>query len=650
YIKSIRTAAELAAALGRKWESIAWCNYALSIDKTASWTVPILEESRIGLNINSPRTRAESNLAMNVDWLDDYPLKDWKRIPLMKTLEDDPVRHKKVVSSADIRFENVTSNTGIDFTFFASQELPIDGRKIFQNLGGGVGVIDYDNDGWPDLFFAQGTTLPPESSNAIRTDRLYRNQGLNSSNDNTTFVEVTSQANLCDSDYGQGVTVGDINCDGFDDLYICNLRKNKLWLNQGDGTYIDGTRLIESNTHTWTASAVIVDINLDGLPEIYDVNYLAGDDVLTLMCDVGGKMRACSTIAFPPAKGRLLVSTSSGTFEEAGPLVKPDSIREGNGLGVVAFRLDGEQHPSIFVANDQVANLFLCAVPKPGSQFRVQLEDHGLVSGLSYNGAGRVFACMGVATSDVNGDGRLDILVTNFYNEGSTLYLQQDGGLFLDGTAAAGLVAPSISMLGFGCQFLDAQLDGQPDLVVLNGHIDDFSHMDIPFQMRPQVFQNMGDGKFDEVRGTVGEFFKTPALGRALAKLDMDCDGLEDLVVTDLEANATLLHNCSKRNGAYLTIKLVGTKSDRNAFGTKVTVQVGAKTYVQQLVAGSGYMASNQRHIHFGLPNATRADSIQIDWPSGNQSRFQNVTLNQSLLMVEDNARIHGNGMMREAE
>ena len=288
------------------------------------------------------------------------------------------------------------------------------------------------------------------------------------------------------------------------------------------------------------------------------------------------------------------------------------------------------------MANDQVANLMLIAKPDTSSTFGIRYEDHGLLNGLAYDGEGKAQACMGVAAGDTNRDGAIDLLVTNYFDETNTLYLQEPNGIFRDATRSSGLVAPSLKMLGFGAQFLDAQNDGEADLVVLNGHIDDMTHAGMGYRMRSQFFLGNGQAKWVELKPKeLGPYFERERLGRAMALIDFNRDGRQDFIATDLEEPTSLVRNDSQ-SGNYLTIRLVGTKSHRDAIGTNVIMTVAGMARVQQLVSGCGYMASNEKILHFGLGSAERVDRIELDWPSGTRETYSDVPANTHWIAIEN--------------
>lgn len=623
----IVAAAQQTLDLGRFWESMAWCQYGLSFDPMHVELRRIAELSRPKLNKQTTRTHLEMDL-IDTRWVQTLKLPDWNVIDNRSTSVAANYDH----GSQNIQFEDVGEE--LDFTYYSSRTVFEGGRRMFEMTGGGVGVLDYDHDGWPDLFLAQGCDWPPGSESEY-SDRLKRNLGVRNARGNL-FEDVTDFVGVREQAFGQGVAIGDVDSDGFDDVYVCNFGANQLWLNQGDGTFRDGSSFIEPLPPQWTVSASIADLNNDGLAEIVDANYVEGDDVATRRCLLKGIPRACSPLNFRPSKGRLLSVDEAGLFRENPEPFSSGSIHSGNALGLVIFRLKDQSLPSIFVANDQVANLMLIAKPDSSSPLGVRYEDHALLSGLAYDGEGKAQACMGVAAGDTNRDGAIDLLVTNYFDETNTLYLQEPNGIFRDVTRSSGLIAPSLKMLGFGAQFLDAQNDGEADLVVLNGHIDDMTHAGMGYRMRSQFFLGNGQSKWVELNPKeLGPYFERERLGRALALIDFDRDGRQDFIATDLERPTSLVRNVSQ-SGNYLTIRLVGTKSHRDAIGTNVTVTVAGTQRTQQLVSGCGYMVTNEKILHFGLGSVEQVDRIDLDWPSGTRETYYNVQANTHWTAIEN--------------
>jgi len=627
-LEPILLAAQQTLDLGRIWESTAWSRYGLSFDPTHVELRRVAEQAIPMLDRRLPRTRLEENI-VDIQWIQSL------KLPLWDTVNSHPgsIANPSGLEARAVRFTEVTG--GLDFTYFASRSSFADGRRMFEITGGGVGILDYDRDGWPDVFLAQGSDWPPGGSDRSHSDCLKRNSGAMGVSI-PVFEDVTERAGVSEHAFGQGVAIGDIDSDGFEDVYVCNFGINQLWINQGDGTFRDGSFLIESKSANWTVSAAIADLNGDGIAEIYDANYVEGDDVASRRCLYKGMPRACSPLNFRPSHGRLLAVDSKGVFRDIRSQVLAPSIQEGNAMGVVVFRLKDHFYPSIFVANDQVANLMLTTEPDPSSPLGIRFKDDALLNGLAYDGDGKAQACMGVATGDIDRDGSIDLLVTNFYDETNTLYLQQPSGIFRDATRSSGLVAPSLKKLGFGTQFIDAQSDGTADLIVLNGHIDDMSHSEIPFRMRAQYFSGDGNSRFSERRSDeVGQYFETERLGRALALIDFNRDGRQDFIATDLEKPTSLVRNDSE-SGNYFAVSLVGTRSHRDAIGAEVIATVAGQEWTQQLIAGCGYMVTNEKVLHFGLGSASKVDRIEIVWPSGTRETYTELQVNAHWIAIEN--------------
>jgi tetratricopeptide (TPR) repeat protein len=618
----MRELAELTLDLGRVWECLGWCGYAMSVDRSLGWPGEIAQQAtqRFQITGSTPHTLPQFNLVGTVLKSESYPMPEFSDTV---QLAENNGPQAAAEAARTVAFRDVALEVGIDFQFDNNSAHPHEGRYIFETTGGGVGIIDYDLDGWSDVFLAQGGSFPPQPGNPAHGDQLYRSIHGDTS---TRFRVATDGAKILDSAFGQGVAVGDVNGDGFDDIFVCNIGPNQLWINAGDGTFVDGSGLM-AQTDDWTCSAAIADLNLDGLPEIYEANYVTGPDVYTRMCVIGDKPRSCGPLVFSPSADRVLTPDALGNFS---PVDLQGSMM-GNSLGVVVFKMQDRDLPSVFVAVDQQANLLGNVVIDQASggeeSVSFTLQDEAIVLGLGYDAGGNAQACMGIAAGDANGDGAVDLFVTNFYLEYYTLYLQEDG-LFRDATAATGTIPHTKPLLGFGTQLLDAQLDGHQDLFVLNGHIDNHTHIGVPEAMPPQLFLGTGTGKFD-LLPPEGNYLGRTVIGRALAKLDFDRDGRVDLLATDLESKASLVRNESTVLGKSISLRLVGTQSDRNAFCTQAALsssdtRADSPTFrqTQQLTGGSGYQSSNERSLQFSIPDfvfeAANDDFVlEIQWPSG---------------------------------
>jgi len=625
-IDLIRENFELLRDLGRLWEARAWLQVAMAIDQNAEWAVAQREFFFAASTWEPRQTSSDADPAA---WLDcsSYPLPDWAAGGVI-------VRQHPPAPAAGptIRFER--ADVGVDFRYFSSPDPATPGVRMQEFTGGGAGAIDFDGDGRPDLYFPQGCEWPPKPEQRTHLDRLYRNAG-------DGFTDVTSSAGIVEPGFSQGVACGDFDGDGHQDLYVANIGGNRLFRNNGDGTFQDvtgGTSLGEGPlAEAWTISAAVADLNGDALPDLFDVNYVQGDRVYEMVCGQGDEARACSPNTFEGQPDRLLLNRGDGTFDEVSE-VSGINAPKGTGMGVVAADFDGSGRLSLFISNDLQANHFY-ANTSSADQGPSRFEEWALLNGLAYDRDGRPQACMGVAAGDADGDGRLDLFVTNYVNESNTLYRQSADGLFADDTRAAGLTEPSFEMLGFGTQFLDADLDGLEDLVVANGHIDDFTHESFEYRMRPQFFRNVR-GKFEEhLPATVGPYFAEKLLGRGLARLDWNGDGREEFAVSHLQDPAALLTNVTA-GGRSISFRLRAVDSARDAIGATVTVEAGERHLAKQLTAGDGYAASNERKLVFGLGESERADQIVVHWPSGRTQEFSDLPAGTGWLLVEGRAAV----------
>jgi len=612
-LQLIREAAELCESLGRLWEAGGWSLVALQLDPTSTWPRELLTELKPRLSENLPQIVRDSHPAWAVE------LASLSLPSLPRGAESDQQPAASVASMDNVRFEEDATASGIEFTYFNSADPATEGARIFETTGGGVAALDFDSDHWPDLLLTQGCPFPFESEQRTYLDRLYRNLS------GRRFADVTASAGIVEGGFSQGASAGDLNDDGFPDLLVANLGRNRVFSNNGDGTFSDITDEAGIGGDDWTTSVAIADVNGDGISDVVEVNYLAGPEIFNPPCLRDGKQRVCHPNSFPPAQSRLLLGDGEGRFRDVTDESHVSPFPR-NGLGIVVADLAGSPQLDLFIAADMQPNLFF--VNDGEREGTPNFIESAAAVGLAYDQDGNAQACMGIAAGDADGDRLIDLFVTNFLRESNTLYAQQPKGLFNDATRQSGLAEPSLNMLGFGTQFLDAELDGWPDLVVANGHIDDFTFRGDPFKMRPQFFSNRSEGRFEEVEAEkLDPWFATELLGRGLAVLDWNRDGREDFAVSHIDAPAALLTNCTSPVGRLIAIQLRGTQSARDAIGATVDVTSGDRTWTRQLTAGDGYQASNERRLVFGLGELTRIDSLTIRWPSG---VTQSVTVSET--------------------
>lgn len=625
-------AAELTEALGRPWEAWGW--YRAAVERSGGredlrQRAVDLEES---LSVATPQTWPQANPAEVFD-LSNFPLPDWSKNSAA------PVRIPTLQGSRwghQVTFADMAPAAGVNFTYHNGDDPEVAGLQIFQNTGGGVAAFDFDGDAWADLYFTQGGEWPPRPGQTEYRDRLFHNLA------NGQFADVTSASGLGDERFSQGVASGDFNDDGFPDLYVLNIGKNRLYRNNGDGTFADCTTEAGLKSDDWSSSGLIADLNGDGFPEIYDVTYVAGREPFEWVCHHPRHKElvlTCGPERFAAEPDRLYLNRGDGTFEDVSArsgILGPDSRGlGGKGLGIVAAVFDGSTGLGLFVANDVTDNfLFVNRTERPGDV--PAFVEQAKLSGCAVNAEGLPMASMGIAIGDADGDGLLDLFVTNFYDKSAVLYRQLPGGIFVDATSRAGLKEPTRTMLGFGTQFLDGDLDGRPDLVVANGHVDDYRIDGVPYRMRGQYFANVGEGRFAELPSEqLGDYFQRELLGRGMARLDWNRDGRDDFVVSNLDTPVSLVTNRTPETGHFLCLQLRGVQSSRDAIGATVVAAVGRRRLVRQLTAGDGYFASNQRQLILGLGEARVVDELLVRWPSGAEQRFASLSGDSEYVLVE---------------
>ncbi len=619
--------AQLTEKLGRYWEAYGWHSMLLAQQPNSPVSTTAINRLRQHLTPSAPLVAAELDPARIVD-LASYPLPEMQQaiLPRQAPVSD---------NGKQVLFRDIASQAGIDFTYFNSDDPATEGRRMFEFTGGGAAVLDFDGDLWPDIYLTQGCNWPPDPDQQQYRDRLFRNLG------DGRFEDVTTEAGLGDNRFSQGVQVGDFDNDGFPDIYLGNVGENRLYRNNGDGTFDDVAVEAAIGGERWTTSCLLADLNGDGLADLYEVNYLAGEDVFDLICDRdSGRARSCSPTEFDAQQDRLLLNLGNGTFQD----VTGESgiaMADGKGLGIVAADFHGSGMLSLFIANDMTANFYFTNRGEPGEP--IDLVEQAVISGLAYDRDGKAQACMGIALDDADADGQLDMHVTNFYKESNTLYVQQSAGIFRDGTRQAELREPSFNLLGFGTQFLDAQLDGHPDLVIANGHVDDYSYKGSPFQMQPQYLGNAG-GIYVDRGEQAGDYFQRKLLGRGLSVGDLDRDGKPDFIVSHLDAPVAVLANQTPEAGNYLALQLRGRSVQRDAIGTRVTVTIGGekpRKLVRQLTAGDGYLASNQRQLLIGLGESQRVEKLEIKWVNGDVQSHTEIPVNRQLIALQGTPELH---------
>ncbi len=622
-VELMQTLANDFESINRIWEAAAVCHFAINVaPESRAWSTKQLAALSDKLKTSGGTLISAAPMDAVMEMFS-YQLPNWDRI-VQRVPELQP---RQTSSASAVTFNDVASGTGLNFTFFNGSVSVRGMEHIFETTGGGVSALDYDGDLWPDVYFSQGAPIWEGDDNVKRIDCLFRNTG-------NGFRDATAAAGLGDDRFSQGANVGDFDNDGFADLYVGNLTGNRFYRNNGDGTFSEVTDETNTGGDEWTVSCMLADLNGDSLQDLYVVNYLERESVFERRCRQNGEPLTCAPTMFPAEQDRVYLNLGDGGFRE---VTQECGVvqAEGKGLAILAGDIDDYGRLSVFVGNDTAPNFFF--QNSTSTDKRIQFEEAGTISGLAVDGMGRSQATMGVACGDVDGSGTMDLFITNFYEDANTLYLHHGASTFLDSTRDVGLYEPSIPMLGFGTEFLDADLDGNLDLFVTNGHVDRTNATGEPDEMPPQFFRNHGGAKFtQQVDPTPGEYFSGKYLGRTVSRLDWNRDGLDDLCVLHLYSPVAMLENTTAARGGSLTIRLRGTTTDRDALGTVVNVTTSKGTSTHQLTAGDGYMTTNERLLNIGLGDADRVLRIAVRWPNGKNQVFDDVSSEQEILIIED--------------
>ncbi len=501
---------------------------------------------------------------------------------------------------------------------------------ILESMTGGVGFIDYDRDGWPDLYLVNGGTLEtmPEGDPTNR-DRLYRN------NRDGTFSDYTDATGIRSTRWGMGVAVADIDNNGHDDLYVTNFGPNYLYLNRGDGTFEETAGASGVSGNEWSSSAAFADYDQDGDVDLYVANYLEFDpsDLPddSQLCRYRGIRVQCGPRGMIPTADRLYRNLGAGRFEDVSDPSGIAAVPTSYGLGVAWCDVDNDGDLDAYVANDSTAN-FLFRNEGNGS-----FSEIALLSGVALSADGKEQAGMGVDCGDYDNDGWFDLVVTNFSEDYTTLYHNETTGTFLDVSYQSGLGEPTWSKLSWGVQFVDFDRDGFLDLVIADGHVYpevDRHDLGIRYRQPNSAFRNRGDGTF-EFRDLTGGRLAAHS-SRGLASGDLDNDGAVDLVIANLDGRPSLLRGGAS-SGAWLGVQLQGTVSNRSAIGARVTIKAGDIRQTREVRSGGSYLSQSDLRLHFGLGSSSVADSVWIRWPSGLEQVMASVPANQ-LLQIEEPA------------
>jgi len=509
----------------------------------------------------------------------------------------------------------------------------VDTKKyIIETTGTGVAIFDYDNDGWPDIFLVNGTTLEGTPKGKAPSNHLYRN------NHDGTFTDVTDKAGLSATGWGQGVCVGDYDNDGWEDLFVTYYGANRLFHNQrGVFTEVSVKSGVAGTGKAWGTGCAFVDYDRDGKLDLMVANYV-DFDLSTApapgerpSCIWKGVPVMCGPRGLAGAKNILYHNWGDGTFEDVTVKAHIDRTEGHYAFSVSTIDYDDDGWPDIYVACDSTPSILY------HNNHDGTFTDVAVTAGAAFNEDGREQAGMGTTIGDYNGDGRLDIFKTNFSDDTSTLYRNNGDGTFDDVTSAAGLGLYT-KYLGWGTMFLDFDNDGWPDLLLVNGHVYpevDKQNLGSSYQEPRILYRNLGNGTFSDISANAGPGITTIASSRGLAIGDLWNDGKVSAVISNMNAPPSLLVNQVRTSNHWIGLRTVGTKSNRDGIGARVTVKAGPRILVNEVRSGSSYDSNSDMRLHFGLGAATKVDSVQVRWPSGLAENFDGLRIDAIQTLTE---------------
>ena len=526
------------------------------------------------------------------------------------------------------QFQDVAKQHSIDFKLVSgSPKKPY----ILESMAGGVGFLDFDNDGWIDIYLVNGSTLAAEKSASNKaSDRLFRNMR------NGKFADVTARSKLGDTSWGMGVVSADVNNDGFEDLYITNYGPNRLYLNNGDGTFRDFSAQSGAAGSAWSSSAAFADYDQDGDLDLYVTNYLEfNPDELpedSQLCRYRGIRVQCGPRGMIPTADRFYENRGDGRFADATANSEIGDAPDSYGLGVIWADYDNDGDQDIYVANDSTPNFLF------ENNSDKTFTEMALLAGVALSDDGKEQAGMGADFGDYDNDGDLDLIVTNFSDDYNTLYRNEGDGRFQDVSYRAGLAEATWNDLSWGVRFVDVDLDGGLDIVIANGHVyPEVDEQDLGTRYRQpnSVFLNQRDGAFKRDGGPEVVLAEGDFSSRGLAAGDVDNDGRVEFLIANLDATPSLVTAGIEANGNWLSLKLEGTESNRSAVGARVTVTAGDLVQIREVRRGGSYQSQSDPRLHFGLGGAKTIDKVEIRWPGGGRQLIESVKVNQVLTIKE---------------
>ena len=541
-----------------------------------------------------------------------------------------------------VSFVDVAAKAGINFVNVSGSDKAK--RYLLETTGSGVAWIDYDRDGYPDLFLVNGTTVEGFPPGEAPTNRLFHN------NRDGTFTDVTAKAGLLHSGWGQGVCAGDYDNDGWEDLFVTYYGKNLLYHNNGNGTFREVAEQagVAGDPSRWNAGCAFIDYDHDGRLDLFVANYVdQGPDFRLLpqpgsgqFCQYKGIPLACGPRGLKSGRNFLYHNQGDGTFadvsEKSGILLHDKHYA----LGVVTLDYDHDGWDDIYVACDSTPSILY------HNNHNGTFTDVAFMAGVALSGDGEAQAGMGVAAGDYDEDGNLDLAKTNFSDDTPDLYRNNGDGTFTDETFGAGL-GKHPNYLGWGIGFIDFDNDGWPDLFMANGHLSpeiDPYRIDTTYAQRKLLYRNVpspaGGRTFEDVSDSAGEGIQLASSGRGAAFADYDNDGDVDIAINNMNGPAYLLRNDGGNRQHWIEIRTVGRQSNRDGIGTRIEVRTGSKRQTDEIRSGGSYISQNDLRAHFGLGSRTTVDEITLRWPSGRVDRLEHVPADR-VITVEEGRGLH---------
>jgi enediyne biosynthesis protein E4 len=531
-----------------------------------------------------------------------------------------------VISKID--FVDVAAQAGLTARHITGVD---EGREyIIESTGSGLALIDYNNDGFLDIFFVNGTTLEGFPKGEEPVNHLYRN------NKDGTFTDVTAEASLIRSGWGQGTCVGDFDNDGWEDLFVTYYGQNVLYRNTG-GRFEDvtGKAGLLQKTLRWNSGCCFLDYDRDGKLDLFVANYVDFDLSKTMAkktenCLWRGIPVFCGPRGLKPAANILYRNNGDGTFADVSQKTGIGDPVRGFGLTALAADFDNNGWPDIYIACDSSPSLYY------QNQGNGTFQENGLFNGTALDRDGKEQGAMGTETADYDGDGLLDIVKTNFDGDLPNLFHNNGDGTFTDVSSAAGVGLYNY-YLSWATGFLDADNDGWKDLFIINAHVYpevEKSQLKRTYRQRPLFFYNLGTGSFRDISNQAGPGFQTPRSSHGAAAGDLDNDGSLEIVISNVNDTPTLLKNKGDHQN-WLTVKAVGAPSNRAGIGARLVLYTGQRRQTDEVRSGGSYISQNDLRRHFGLGTATKADRLEVAWPSGRRECFRDIKANQVVVIKE---------------